>query len=168
MHNKPLVSRTSTFSHHLYAALMYAYPPDFRARFGCEMMQIFEDSYPPANAGRAEMMSFWLAALQDFAVSCPNAWWREFQETNESDQPSWMISMPIFLLATFVFLAEGWVAATLGQRLGVSVLPGEGIIVFRISMAASFGLTALSCALAAAMARRKQIDLVILTIYNAA
>jgi hypothetical protein len=162
MDNKPLVPHTSNFSHHLYAALMYAYPADFRARFRREMTQIFEDSYPPANAVAEEIILFWLATLQDFVVSCPNAWWRELQETNESEQPSWMISIPVFVLATFVLIAEGWVGAALAQHLGRPTTPVESATFFRLNMFLSCALTSLSGALAVALANRKQIDLTIL------
>jgi hypothetical protein len=149
---------------------MYAYPPDFRARFGGEMMQVFQDSYPRDTAEGAVLatVSLWLGTLQDLAVSLPNSWCRELREANESDEPSWMISIPVFVLATIVLVAEGWFAATLAGRLIGTGVPGEATILFRINLLVSCGLTSLSGALAVALARRQQIDLVILRLHTAA
>jgi hypothetical protein len=167
MHNQPIASRIPKYSRHLYAALMYAYPPDFRARFGGEMMQVFQDSYPGEGAVLATVC-LWLGTLQDLAVSLPNSWCRELREANESDEPSWMISIPVFVLATIVLVAEGWFAATLAGRLIGTGVPGEATILFRINLLVSCGLTSLSGALAVALARRQQIDLVILRLPTAA
>jgi hypothetical protein len=168
MHSQPIASRLLKFSHPLYALLLHVYPPDFRERFGREMMQAFDDCYPRTGAAALENISFWLETLRDFARSFPSSWWREFQETNESDEPSWMISIPVFVLAAIVLLAEGWFGAALSQHLGRPNTPSETLFLFRVNLLVSCGLSMLAGMIAVAFARRKQIDLVILNCSHSA
>ena len=55
-----------------YTVLLRFYPKPFRLRFGAEMLQLFRDCYPSAQAG-----AFWLATLRDFSVSVPREWQRQ-------------------------------------------------------------------------------------------
>ena len=51
----------------LYRALLYAYPPPFRRRFGKEMMQVFDDRYRTViqTSGPLSLLRFALYILTD-------------------------------------------------------------------------------------------------------
>jgi hypothetical protein len=51
-------------SYRLYGLLLFAYPPEFRRKFGDEMLQVFRDCYR-AQATRRSLPSFWLRTLID-------------------------------------------------------------------------------------------------------
>jgi hypothetical protein len=48
----------------LYEFLLFAYPPEFRRRFGNEMLQVFRDSYR-AEVRSGSLSIFWLRTLSD-------------------------------------------------------------------------------------------------------
>jgi hypothetical protein len=52
----------------LYGLLLLAYPPEFRQRFGSEMVQVFRDSYRLETSKRS-LPGFWLWTLFDLVVS---------------------------------------------------------------------------------------------------
>ena len=51
-----------------YGLLLLAYPPEFRQRFGTEMVQVFRDSYR-VETSRRSLPGFWLWTLYDLVVS---------------------------------------------------------------------------------------------------
>lgn len=51
-----------------YGFLLLAYPPEFRQRFGAEMVQVFRDSYR-VETSRRSLPGFWLWTLFDLVVS---------------------------------------------------------------------------------------------------
>ncbi len=51
-----------------YGFLLLAYPPEFRQRFGAEMVQVFRDSYR-VETSRRSLPGFWLWTLYDLVVS---------------------------------------------------------------------------------------------------
>lgn len=51
-----------------YGFLLLAYPPEFRQRFGAEMVQVFRDSYR-VETSRRSLPGFWLWTLFDVVVS---------------------------------------------------------------------------------------------------
>ena len=52
----------------VYGLLLLAYPPEFRARFGNEMLQVFRDSYG-VETRRRSLPGFWLWTFLDLIVS---------------------------------------------------------------------------------------------------
>ena len=52
----------------LYGVLLLAYPPEFRRRFGNEMLQVFRDSYAHETSRRS-LPGFWLWMLFDLVVT---------------------------------------------------------------------------------------------------
>jgi hypothetical protein len=52
----------------LYGLLLLAYPPEFRATFGNEMLQVFRDCYR-VETRRRSLPGFWLWTLFDLIVS---------------------------------------------------------------------------------------------------
>jgi hypothetical protein len=146
-----------------YRALMYAYPPVFRARFAQEMTQLFRDAHPGVHAANIsrDIASLWLLTLQDFARSVPTLWWRELREAHD-DVPAWMISVPVFALAAIVLFAEGGVAAALTQKLTFEAPPNAPDPLTRVNLLVSSGLALLAWAWAFSMARRRALDFVVL------
>jgi hypothetical protein len=51
-----------------YGLLLLAYPPEFRQRFGNEMLQVFRDSYR-METSRRSLPRFWLWTLFDLVVT---------------------------------------------------------------------------------------------------
>jgi len=58
-------------SYRVYAALLFAYPAEFRREYGPQMIQVFRDSYSATNSNglRKNPLRFWLHTLTDLAVS---------------------------------------------------------------------------------------------------
>ena len=58
-------------SRRVYAALLFAYPAEFRREYGQQMIQVFGDSYraKDSNGMRKSTLRFWLHALSDLAAS---------------------------------------------------------------------------------------------------
>ena len=52
----------------LYGFMLLAYPPEFRRRFGNEMLQVFRDSYR-TETSRRSLPGFWLWTLFDLVVT---------------------------------------------------------------------------------------------------
>ena len=52
----------------LYGFLLLAYPPEFRQKFGSEMVQVFRDSYH-FEINRRSLPGFWLWTLFDLIVT---------------------------------------------------------------------------------------------------
>ena len=52
----------------LYGFMLLAYPPEFRRRFGSEMLQVFRDSYR-TETNRRSLPGFWLWTLFDLVVT---------------------------------------------------------------------------------------------------
>ncbi len=53
----------------VYAILLYAYPREFRNRFGAEMRQVFRDRCGVAAANPATLIPFFLATARDWFLS---------------------------------------------------------------------------------------------------
>jgi hypothetical protein len=64
----------------LYGLLLLAYPPEFRRRFGNEMLQVFRDSYRLETCRRS-LPGFWLWTLVDLVMTAAqeraNRWRKE-------------------------------------------------------------------------------------------
>lgn len=63
--------RSLSLSHHLYRALLVAYPGDFRAAHGAEMAQVFRTACRQtlSAGGAGALAEFWLRTLLDLAVT---------------------------------------------------------------------------------------------------
>lgn len=57
------------FLSHVYDFLLYAYPKEFRSRFGDEMRQVFRDRCRAAHTGNGLTAGFCLAIAKDWTVS---------------------------------------------------------------------------------------------------
>jgi hypothetical protein len=67
----------------IYRLLLRAYPPDFRAQYGREMVLLFRDQ---CQEGDVRTVGFWAAVIRDVARSAPAlraAAWRENTRTIE-------------------------------------------------------------------------------------
>jgi signal peptidase I len=66
-----LGGRSVDWQQRIYAAMLYAYPREFRARFGTEMQQVFRERRRAALAEHepAALVRFWLAMTRDWMLS---------------------------------------------------------------------------------------------------
>jgi len=88
----------------LYGFLLLAYPPEFRQRFGSEMLQVFRDCYP-REISRRSLPGFWLWTLFDLVVTAAqeraNRWRKETMLMNRN-LLALMGSIGIVLVAFFL------------------------------------------------------------------
>jgi len=110
---------------HIYRLLLRAYPPDFRAEYGREMVLLFRDQ---CRDGDVRTLAFWVRVFGDVARSAPalrmEAWRRESANTQTVEVIMKIAGILTVLLAAFgVVSAVGeWVVASRGAMDGSYVL----------------------------------------------
>ena len=72
-------SRRGHWSLHLYATLLFLYPPSLRRAYGSDMLQVFRDTLREETRcrGRRGALRAWGIARGDLASSAPREWPRE-------------------------------------------------------------------------------------------
>ena len=110
----------------IYRLLLRAYPPDFRAEYGREMVLLFRDQ---CRDGDVRTLGFWARVFWDVARSAPalrvEAWRKRGSENTQTVEVIMKIAgMLTVLLAAFVIVgAVGeWVAGSKGAMDGRYVL----------------------------------------------
>jgi len=110
----------------IYRLLLRAYPPDFRAEYGPEMVLLFRDQ---CRDGDVRTLGFWARVFWDVARSAPalrlEAWRKRGSENTQTVEVIMKIAgMLTVLLAAFVIVgaAGEWVAGSKGAMDGRYVL----------------------------------------------
>ena len=64
------------FAERLYGRLLLLYPPDFRTRFGPEMLQVFDDAhaFESRDGSFSKRFAFWLRTFYDLVRSLGREW----------------------------------------------------------------------------------------------
>ena len=92
----------------LYGLLLLAYPPEFRRRFGTEMVQVFRDSYR-LETRRRSLPGFWLWTVVDLVVTAAreraNRWRKE--DTNMNRNVVALVGSIGIILVAFLLLTYG-------------------------------------------------------------
>jgi hypothetical protein len=105
----------------IYRLLLRTYPPDFRARYGREMILLFRDQCREADAGAPR---FWAAVIWDVARSAPalraEMWRARGHETTGILEAIMKLAATLTVLLG-VYVAVGALAEAMG---GVAETPG--------------------------------------------
>ena len=143
----------------IYCLLLRAYPPDFRAEYGREMVLLFRDQ---CQESEVRSLGFWAAVICDVARSAPalrvEAWLtRGSESTRTMEVVMKLVAMLAMLLGVFGALNAGieWGAAAtqaiqgthtlslvLGVLASVLLLAGGVAILLRMRQAARVALLA--------------------------
>jgi len=100
----------------IYGVLLSLYPARFRRRFGAQMLQLFQDSYPQAEAVlTAASLDFWRLTLLDLACSLGGEWRRALVKPRKLGLPirQWADSLVIPFTVLGYLLVEGNLGAGL-------------------------------------------------------
>jgi hypothetical protein len=94
----------------LFGLLLLAYPPEFRRRFGDEMLQVFRDSYG-LETRRRSVPGFWLWTVVDLVVTAAqeraNRWRKEDLIVNRN---------LLALLGSIAIIVVAFLLLTYGRR----------------------------------------------------
>jgi hypothetical protein len=71
-----ILSRNAKTSERFYRLLLFLYPPDFRTRFGREMVQVWQDVFPLDGTDGIfwKRLAFWLRTFEDLGRSLFSEW----------------------------------------------------------------------------------------------
>jgi hypothetical protein len=100
----------------IYAVLLRLYPSRFRRRFGPQMLQLFQDSYPRAQRMlTAASLDFWRLTLLDLAYSLGGEWRQTLAKPRKLGLPNrqWADSLVIPFTVLGYLLVEGNLGAGL-------------------------------------------------------
>ena len=92
----------------LYGLLLLAYPPDFRRKFGNEMLQVFRECYR-REVSRRSLPSFWLWTLSDLVVTAMK------ERTDRSRKESLIMNRNVLLVAIAI-IVTAFLLLTFGRR----------------------------------------------------
>src|SRR5579862_1851095 len=100
----------------IYAVLLRLYPSRFRGRFGAQMLQLFQDSYPQAEGMlTAASFDFWRLTFLDLACSLGGEWRQTLVKPRKLGFPvrQWADSLVIPFTVLGYLLVEGNLGAGL-------------------------------------------------------
>jgi hypothetical protein len=123
----PMDRRAPGAAERIYRLLVRAYPPDFRARYGQEMAQLFRDQCREAEV---RTLGFWAAVIWDVARSAPalraEAWRARGSESTRTLEVimklAAMLTVLLGVYGTLSAVAEGVVGGLRGTMSGKYVL----------------------------------------------
>ncbi len=80
-----ILSRNAKTSERFYRLLLFLYPPEFRDRFGQEMVQVWQNVFPLGgmNGGFWSQLVFWLETFEDLGRSLCGEWRQAVARTGE-------------------------------------------------------------------------------------
>jgi hypothetical protein len=123
-------------SYRLYGLLLFAYPPQFRRRFGNEMLQVFRDCCR-AHASRRALLSFWLRTLADLLLTVAH------ERTDRSEREGIFMNNrrrdAFALLGCIGIIAIAFVLLSYGRRNEVSSILAFGYILDALIMTGVVG-----------------------------
>lgn len=115
------------FVKRLYGGLLLLYPPDFRARFGPEMLQAFDDAhaFDSQDGDFGKRFEFWLRTFCDLLRSLGNEWGEVLPKADRiaSSAVTFVESLFIPTALCGILTLAGFTTATLSRR---GLPPGFG------------------------------------------
>ena len=117
----------------LYAAMLYAYPHEFRREYGGEMRQFFHDrcrELVSEGAGAGTWLRLSLRTLADWIVSVPRERWaaRKTSSTRRLAQ-EWAVTLLLFLFVTTT-VVQAYVVPTASME--NNILVGDHLLVDKV------------------------------------
>ena len=138
----------------IYRLLLRAYPFDFRAEYGREMLRLFRDQ---CREGDVRSLGFWIAVISDVARSAPALWaeawrarWTENTRTVEATMK--LAAMLTVLLAVLVLLGAGGEWAVGSQQ----AISGAYVLAVALGVLASVLLLVAGVAILSGTPRARQ------------
>ncbi|HET9178524.1 MAG TPA: hypothetical protein VFQ24_09235 [Terriglobia bacterium] len=108
------------FVERLYGRLLLLYPPDFRVRFGPEMLQIFDDAYALhlRDGTLSKRFAFWFRILYDFARSLGKEWGEALATTERVASSAVTLAESLVIPAAIcgILILAGFTTAILTRR----------------------------------------------------